>query len=302
MIERFCLALMHVTGWVAAVHTGLIAPNFTEYGWAVTRAPQRLLDELLSSLHKGLSAPRMEFEGTGTSCIDAPERPLYHPIGDLERRAMLELRPVAEAWVNHDKSEKRIHLIGNNAYGLRLYQNQSRLNMHVDKKESHIISAILHVDHDKESKPWPIVIEDYHGNLNEVVLERGDVLLYESSKCFHGRPKRFEGTWYTSLFIHFYPSDWKRAYNSLDIHYRIPPDWNKVLPPKHGLEKLVMAETSAYEPECEDTWCALNKPAVLQWDVRGQFGKTISGDSIVRDLEFEKKKVRTPIHWNRDEL
>jgi len=27
-------------GWVATVHTGLIARNFTEYGWALTRAPQ----------------------------------------------------------------------------------------------------------------------------------------------------------------------------------------------------------------------------------------------------------------------
>mmetsp|Transcript_13800 Transcript_13800/g.29374 ORF Transcript_13800/g.29374 Transcript_13800/m.29374 type:complete len:135 (+) Transcript_13800:1-405(+) len=41
-------------GWVATIHTGLIAPNFTEYGWAVTKAPQGLMDELLSSLHRGL--------------------------------------------------------------------------------------------------------------------------------------------------------------------------------------------------------------------------------------------------------
>ena len=43
----------------------------------------------------------------------------------------------------------------------------------------------------------PLVIEDFKGNVNEVVLEKGDVLLYESSKCFHGRPRRFEGEWYT---------------------------------------------------------------------------------------------------------
>ena len=50
--------------------------------------------------------------------------------------------------------------------------------MHVDQSGTHIISAILHVDHDSKSKPWPIVIEDYYGNVNEVVLEKGDVLLY----------------------------------------------------------------------------------------------------------------------------
>lgn len=288
-------------GWVATVHTGLIAPNFTEYGWAVTRAPQGLLDNLVSSLHVGLKSTRqLAQENSATSCIDSPNRPLYHPIDDLERRAMLELRPIAEAWVNHDEREKRVHLIGNNAYGLRIYQNQSRLNMHVDKRETHIISAILHVDHDEDSKPWPIVIEDFYGNLNEVVLEKGDILLYESSKCFHGRPRRFEGEWYTSLFIHFYPSDWKRTYDSLDVHHRIPPKWSETLPPKPDLETLVMAETSAYEPDCEDTWCSLND--TIKWDVRGEFGKYISGDRAVRDLDFDAKKIHKPRHWSNDEL
>ena len=117
-------------------------------------------------------------ESVGTTCIDAPDRPLYHSIESLKRRALVELRPILEAWVNHDKEKKHVHLIGNNAYGLRIYQNQSRLNMHVDQSGTHIISAILHVDHDSKSKPWPIVIEDYYGNVNEVVLEKGDVLLY----------------------------------------------------------------------------------------------------------------------------
>ena len=102
----------------------------------------------------GLPSRTLNEEGEGTTCIDSPDRPLFHPIGDLERRALLELRPIVEAWVNHDQREKRVHLIGNNAYGLRIYQNQSRLNMHVDKSGTHVVSAILHVDHDKDSKPW----------------------------------------------------------------------------------------------------------------------------------------------------
>lgn len=103
-----------------------------------------------------------------------------------------------------------------------------------------------------------------------------------------------------SLFIHFYPSDWKRTYDNLDVHYRIPPDWNAVLPPVPGLERLVMAETSALEPDCADTWCALND--TLWWDVRGEFGTTLSGDGVRRDLDFEGKGIRTPRHWGRDEF
>ena len=103
-----------------------------------------------------------------------------------------------------------VPLVGNNAYGLRVYRNGSHLNMHVDKSETHIISCILHVDHDDdpESEPWPLVIEDFQGNTNEVNLESGDMVFYESSKAFHGRPRKFKGKWYSSIFVHYYPVGW----------------------------------------------------------------------------------------------
>ena len=109
-----------------------------------------MLDELVSSLHgamndhQDINERNLNNEESGTTCIDAPfDRPLYHPIYDLERRSVLELRPILEAWINHDKREKPIHLIGNNAYGLRIYQNQSRLNMHVDQSRKVRVSIVL---------------------------------------------------------------------------------------------------------------------------------------------------------------
>jgi len=114
-----------------------------------------------------------------------------------------ELKVMHEAWSG-------VPLVGNNAYGLRVYRNGSHLNMHVDKSETHIISCILHVDHDDdpESEPWPLVIEDFQGNTNEVNLESGDMVFYESSKAFHGRPRKFKGKWYSSIFVHYYPVGW----------------------------------------------------------------------------------------------
>jgi len=113
------------------------------------------------------------------------------------------LKPFHEEWSG-------IPLTGALAYGLRIYRNDTHLNMHVDKANTHIISCILHVDHDDdpESEPWPIVIEDFQGNTNEVVLESGDMLFYESSKLLHGRPRRFKGKWYSSIFVHYHPPDW----------------------------------------------------------------------------------------------
>ena len=45
------------------------------------------------------------------------------------------------------------------AYGLRVYKNGSRLLMHLDKVEDHVVSAVVHVGHDEASPPWPLVIE-----------------------------------------------------------------------------------------------------------------------------------------------
>lgn len=121
---------------------------------------------------------------------------------------LVALKPYHEAWAG-------VPLKGAMAYGLRVYRNDSNLHMHVDKSNTHIISCILHVDHDQdpESEPWPIVIEDFQGNTNEVFLESGDLLFYESSKCLHGRPKRFKGKWYSSLFVHYYPAvNWEVSF------------------------------------------------------------------------------------------
>ena len=116
---------------------------------------QGLINELASSLATGFagtSAPDVGRE-EHTECIHTPHRPwLYDVAPALKRRALLELRPIAEAWINHDGRRPRRshrHLVGNNAYGLRIYRNQSRLHMHLDQSDTHVVSAILHVDHDK---------------------------------------------------------------------------------------------------------------------------------------------------------
>ena len=91
-----------------------------------------------------------------------------------------ELQPYTETWAGGD--EGRIPLTPVIAYGFRLYQNNSQLNMHVDKKQTHIISMIYHIDSSDDSEPWPIFIEDLHGRTHEVVLTPGDILFYESAK------------------------------------------------------------------------------------------------------------------------
>jgi hypothetical protein len=272
-------------GYMSVVHAALLAPNFTEYGWGLTRAPTGLVNALAESLRRGLESGDAPVEMTMSFASE--EHPLHKPLmirdDDLNTRAMHELRGIHEAWSGTG-------LIPNNAYGLRVYRNQSKLLMHVDETRTHVISSILHVGHDPDGMPWPLVIEDLHGNTNEVYLETGDLLLYESSKCFHGRPRRYDGKWYSSLFTHYYPVDWDGDGIVMDAHYRVPPEWMDV--PEEGEggpTGLVVKETSFNEPDCEHGWC--NLAETIEWKRPDdlEFGQVLSGDGKVRSLGLDSR-------------
>ncbi|KAL7553962.1 hypothetical protein ACHAWF_017920 [Thalassiosira exigua] len=270
--------------YISAVHSALLAPNFTEYGWGLTRAPDDLVDALAERLRRGLEGGNAREEVFQWSVSDEypDELPLMVNAGyKLVDRAMRELLPLQEAWA-------RTELVANNAYGLRVYRNNSNLQMHVDESATHVISSILHVGHDPEGEPWPLVLEDLKGNTNEVFLEVGDLLLYESSKCFHGRPRRYNGGWYSSLFTHYYPVDWDEKKMEMDAHFRIPPNWAEVPDEKiEGLEELVVTETSFREPGCEHEWCGMRETVKWERPPELEFGEVITGDGEIRSLGLD---------------
>ena len=339
--------------YMNVIHSALMVPNFTEFGWGLTKAPKSLVYALLENLMNGLehaddlpveepeyyddySSDDSEDEdnegeeaGEGKNEIrikkddeNPIDLPLMIPNEHLNIRALKELLPIHEAWAG-------VKLTGNNAYGLRVYRNHSNLQMHIDESSTHIISSILHVGHDPEGEPWPLVIEDLLGNTHEVYLETGekmenhfallfawkehsvyklttvplilcrvfvsgDMLLYESSKCFHGRPKRYNGRWYSSLFTHYYPEDWDAEQVNLETHYRVPPTWD-VEPNDddeetvEGFDKLVVTETSFKEPDCEHEWCAMKNTIKSKSPADLKFGQVVSTDGIIKSLGLDKE-------------
>jgi len=182
-------------GYLQTVHSALLAPNFTELGFGLAKAPEELMQSLRKGIRDGVKNARSEGY---VDVIEGPEDPLFVDRPDLTRRVLNELHAYPEAWSG-------VELVPFNAYGFRLYRNQSSLLMHVDKMQTHVISFILHIDSSDDAEPWPIFIEDFQGNTHEVILTSGDILFYESSKCFHGRPRKFNGSWYSSIFVHYYP-------------------------------------------------------------------------------------------------
>jgi hypothetical protein len=233
-------------GYVQLMGAGLTQPNFTEYGFGLARAPDELMEALRQGIHDGLAkGPREEYY------IEAIEglRPWFIDRPDLTQRVLKELHDLPEAWAG-------VELTPELAYGFRLYRNESRLHVHIDRPKTHVISFILHIDSSEDAEPWPILVEDFHGNSHEVVLTSGDILFYESSKCFHGRPRKFIGSWYSSVFVHYYPKHgYKETFDDWSSVYALPPHWDQV-PASHFEIPLKMHGTAYEEPDCPNGWCA----------------------------------------------
>eukprot|EP01082_Thalassiosira_pseudonana_P002135 g2352.t1 g2352 contig11:1243640-1245470(-) len=280
-IERIPDRGQRYDAWMAVITSALVAQNYTKNGWGLTRAPEHITKRLQERLHKTLKTTKItgvngkcDTNGEG-ECI---EQEVTIPDGKGTRREQFinviggedharpimvtdyrenmeileEMKPMFEWWSGVD-------LVESTAYGIRAYRNDSNLLMHVDKPATHIISGIYHVDHSEDSEPWPIVIEDFQGNVNQVYLESGDILFYESSKCFHGRPQTFIGSYYASIFMHYRPADYEAKVVENEIHYAIPAHWIDQLPPKEGLDELMMVGTSFKEPNCKNVLCSLDE-------------------------------------------
>ena len=233
-------------GYIQIMAAGVTQPNFTEYGFGLARAPDDLMEALRDGIRDGLAkGPREEYY------IEAIEglRPWFIDRPDLTQRVLNELHRFPEEWAG-------VELTPHIAYGFRLYRNESRLHVHVDKPETHVISFILHIDSSEDAEPWPILIEDFHGNSHEVILTSGDILFYESSKCFHGRPRTFIGSWYSSVFVHYYPKyNYQENFDRYAHLYPVPPHWVHE-PTTHFEIPMRMHGTSYEEPECPNGWCA----------------------------------------------
>ena len=82
-------------------------------------------------------------------------------------------------------------------YG-RYYLNGNILHPHRDRSACEL-SATLTIDYDKE---WPLWIEDFNGNPQKVLMERGDLVFYHGCDLTHWR-ESFDGKYAIQLFLHY---------------------------------------------------------------------------------------------------
>jgi len=205
--------------WLDFAQTRL-HPNFTENGYAIRQIPPQLFEKLQKSFHGSYSS-HSRAESAVPYFIEGDRKMIDIPPA-LRTELIEGVQPIHEEWAGG------IPLTHTAFYGIRAYENGSTLAMHVDRANTHVISAVMHIARDygvETGGGWPIEIVDLDGNQQEVELQPGQMLLYESSKCYHGRPKAFNGKYYASAFMHFKP---KHGWDFDNDHRvaAIPPHFN----------------------------------------------------------------------------
>jgi len=280
--------------WVSIMTSALIAPNYTENGWGLTRAPEHITERLQQRLNRtlleeGIIDPSGKYTRQEHHIpVIGGERPIMI-IGNDNRQILNEMMPMFEWWSGID-------LQPSIAYGIRAYRNDSNLLMHIDKPSTHVISGIYHVGRSEDAEPWPIVIEDFHGNTNQVYLTPGDILFYESSKCFHGRPQTFIGGYYASLFMHYAPAndfDGEALRHERDLS--VPPHWHVDMPPYEGLDEFEQVGTSFKEPKCKNLLCSLDETNEQSKHTVNWYGPAPKG--LIVTNGWDPETMETPKEW-----
>jgi ShK domain-like len=145
-----------------------------------------------------------------------------------------------------------------------------------------------------ERSPFFVVVHwrtpRFFPDTHEIVLTSGDLVFYESSKVFHGRPRPFIGSWYTSVFVHYYPKYYWAGSEFLNKEkiYAIPPHWRQPPGPMKYEIPIVMVGTSMKEPTCPHQWCSTQHS--YKWSGPGEEGYWIT-----------PTRERIPFHPQKDD-
>lgn len=118
-------------------------------------------------------------------------------------------QPMHEEWSGYELEPTAL-------YGIRSYYKTASLINHVDTLGTHHVSSIIIVDKNlscgckgKPDKPdWPLHFQSHDGEWHKIYTEPGDMILYESATCMHGRPDPFQGFYYRNFYVHYKLKDW----------------------------------------------------------------------------------------------
>ena len=181
--------------------SGDILPNYSTNGFKKRRIPK----ELYKKIMLWYKAHQNQFKKNEIyiPCLknkDSKKTGIANLTEDIKKEIDKVLKPILQEWSGKVLEQTAI-------YGIRSYLNGTSLDVHTDKEQTHVISAILHIEDDSD-EPWPLHIKDNYYRQHKIYFEPGDMVLYESARCEHGRPTKFKGKYYRNLYVHYRPTNW----------------------------------------------------------------------------------------------
>ena len=186
-------------------------PRFTDNGFSLLKCPEETWN-LIKESYELLKDKKETEEFTGKKEFIVggdTEIMSFDHLPSVRKLIHQQLLKSHEEWVKES-------LLPSFVYGIRSYTKGATLTPHVDRIATHHISSIVIVDKDLacgcQSKPnaddWPLDIQGHDGDWYKVYAQPGDMILYESAVCEHGRKETFGGTYFRNFYVHYKLKDW----------------------------------------------------------------------------------------------
>ena len=181
-------------------------PKLTTNGFEVVKCPEetwRLIKDSYELLKD--KVVREEFDSKDTFIPTGDSELLsFDSIPSIRSLIHTQLQPIHEKFCG-------VKIEPSFVYGIRSYTKGATLKPHVDRVETHHISSIIIVDKDLRcgcqnrefGDDWPLDIQGHDGEWYKVYAQPGDMILYESAICEHGRSQPFQGNYYRNFFVHY---------------------------------------------------------------------------------------------------
>ena len=181
-------------------------PKLTEKGFKVVKVPTDTW-EIIKEAYEILKNKKTEEVFAGKEDIITSGGSDIYSFENLKSiRSLIhkQLQPIHEEFCGANIEPSFI-------YGIRSYRSGATLVKHVDRVETHHISSIIIVGKDLRcgcpnrefGDDWPLDIQSHDGEWHKVYAEPGDMILYESAICEHGRVEPFQGTSFDNFFVHY---------------------------------------------------------------------------------------------------
>ena len=183
-----------------------LVKSFTSRGFEVRTIPENLFQYLLENVNMTSALPETCFESGHVNCNPQDSEPKFEMLR-MNYTALIAselgeyLKQTVESW-------SKVPLEITTIYGARKYRRGATLALHVDKLSTHVVSLIINIGQEvDQGRDWRLDILDNNGRGHQVVLNKGQMLLYESARLPHGRTEPLHGDHYSNIFVHFKPAN-----------------------------------------------------------------------------------------------